>query len=113
VEACTDGTPGPDGHKTEWYARKTAYLAHLGEACGPVLLVSASDKLHNARSVVADLRTVGDEVWGRFKKGRQGTLWHYRSLVAAFRANPAHIPALIDELERTVAEMERHGGTVG
>jgi hypothetical protein len=32
---------------------------------------------------------------------------YYRALVDAFRANPAHNVAFVDELDRTVTEMER------
>lgn len=104
VEGCTDTDQHP---KPPWRARKEAHLEHLAEADASVLLVSAADKLHNARTVVADLRTDGTSVWDRFKGGREGSLWHYRALVTAFRANPAHRPALVDELDRVVGEMER------
>ena len=104
VEACTDTDEHP---KPPWRPRKEAYLRKLAGADASVLLVSATDKLHNARSVVADLRTVGDAVWTRFGGKRKGSLWYYRALVDAFRANPAHRPELIDELDRTVTEMER------
>lgn len=104
VEACTDADTHP---KPPWRERKEAYFSHLAGADRPVLLVSASDKLDNARAIVADLRTIGPELWSRFNAGRDGQLWYYRELVTAFRANPAHVPSLIDELDRTVGEMER------
>ena len=104
VEGCTDADSDP---KPAWRPRKEAYLAHLAEADRSILLVSASDKLHNARAIVGDLRTIGDQLWVRFTGSRDGTLWYYRALVDAYRENPAHVPALIDELDRTVAEMER------
>jgi GTP pyrophosphokinase len=104
VEGCTDADTHP---KPPWRERKERYIAHLAEADASTLLVSASDKLHNARSILTDLRRTGDAVWDRFNVSRDQTLWYYRELVAAFRANPAHQPALIDELDRTVAEMER------
>ncbi len=107
VEACTDGTPGPDGKKPPWQARKEAYLRHLATADAGVLLVSASDKLHNARSIVADLRRDPEQLWTRFNASREQTLWYYRSLVDAFRANDQSRQDLVDELERTVAEIER------
>lgn len=110
VEGCTDGVPGPDGRKPPWLERKTAYLANVTTEDHSVLLVSGSDKLHNARSIVRDLRGVGEEVWGRFSAAKADTLWYYRHLVTAYRENPAHTPALIDELDRTVAEMERLAG---
>ena len=103
VEACTDADTHP---KPPWRKRKDAYLAHLAGQDGPVLLVSASDKLHNARSIVRDLREIGDRVWERFNPSKEEMLWYYRSLVTVYRGNRAHIPALIDELDRTVREME-------
>ena len=107
VEACTDADTYP---KPPWKARKVAYLEHLADADGAVLIVSASDKLHNARSMVADHRRVGAALWGRFKATKDETLWNYRALVTAFRANPAHPVDLVDELDRTVTELERLAG---
>jgi GTP pyrophosphokinase len=104
VEGCTDADTHP---KPPWKKRKQAYIDHLTDADASVLLVSASDKVHNARSIVRDLRVNGDAIWKRFGGRRDGTLWYYRELVTAFRANPAHRPLLIYELERTVTEMER------
>lgn len=43
-------------------ARKEAYLAKLAQDDHSILLVSASDKLHNARPIVRDLRGVGEPV---------------------------------------------------
>jgi (p)ppGpp synthase/HD superfamily hydrolase len=103
VEGCTDSDTDP---KPPWLERKRAYLASLAGEDRSVLLVSASDKLHNARSIVRDLRAIGDELWERFNAPKEQTLWYYRSLVTAYRGNPEHTPALIDELDRTVTEME-------
>jgi GTP pyrophosphokinase len=103
VEACTDADTQP---KPPWRPRKEAYLASLDKKDHSVLLVSASDKLHNARSIVRDRRGVGEKVWDRFKVQKSDTLWYYRSLVVAYRENSEHNPALVAELDRTVAEME-------
>ena len=103
VEGCTDSDSHP---KPPWQARKQAYVAHVREADASVLLVSAADKLHNARSVVADLRRYGPSTWERFNGGRDGSLWYYRALVDAFCANPVHRPDLVEELDRVVREME-------
>ncbi len=107
VEACTDADTEP---KPPWRERKEAYLARLATADRPILLVSASDKLHNARAIVADLRRHGDATWARFTASQADVLWYYRSLVMAYRANPAHVVDLVDELDRTVIEMERLAG---
>jgi GTP pyrophosphokinase len=103
VEGCTDADTHP---KPPWRERKETYLERLAKEDRSILLVSASDKLHNARSIVRDLRAVGEDLWGRFSAPKDQTLWYYRSLVTSYRSNPAHTPALIDELDRTVTEME-------
>jgi GTP pyrophosphokinase len=103
VEGCSDSDTHP---KPPWPERKEAYLVRLASEDRSVLLVSASDKLHNARSIVRDVRAVGEAVWDRFNASKDDTLRYYRRLVAAYRANPAHTPALIAELDRTVTEME-------
>jgi GTP pyrophosphokinase len=103
VEACSDADTLP---KPPWRERKEAYLRHLSQADRAVLLVSASDKLHNARAIVADLHRVGPGVFDRFNAPKLDTLWYYRSLVTTFRANEASQADLIDELDRVVTEME-------
>lgn len=105
VEGCIDGVPGADGRKEPWRVRKERYLAHLAAADGPVLLVSAADKLHNTRSMLADLRRVGDALWLRFNASPDEILWYHRALVEVMRANPAHDPHLVAELARAVEEL--------
>ena len=102
VDGCTDcdTTPQPP-----WRQRKEAYIAHIPTASASVRLVSAADKLHNTRSILNDYRLLKDAVWGRFKGGKDGTLWYYRALVDAFRANES--TPLVDELERVVSELEQ------
>jgi GTP pyrophosphokinase len=102
VMGCTDAIVLP---KPAWRERKERYIAHLSNADASVLLVSACDKLHNARAILADLRVLGEALWPRFKGGRDGTLWYYRTLINALGDR---IPsALAAELERTVAKIER------
>ena len=82
VRGCTDADTLP---KPPWHERKRAYLDHLAEAGSDVLLVSAADKLHNARAICADLKQHGTAVFDRFKGRRDGTLWFYTELVHRFR----------------------------
>ncbi|QIE29770.1 HD domain-containing protein [Caballeronia sp. SBC2] len=100
VEGCTDAIPDAMGRKPDWRTRKEDYLAHLERADNDVLLVSASDKLHNARAILTDLRAIGPAVFDRFTAGRDGTLWYYGELARIFRA--ALPGSLSDELTRTV-----------
>lgn len=81
VEGCSDTTAAV---KEDWTLRKERYVEHLGTAAPDVLLVSAADKLHNARSILADLRVHGDELWARFNRGAKEQLWYYGALRDAF-----------------------------
>lgn len=101
VDGCTDADTTP---KPPWQERKEAYISHILTASNSVRLVSASDKLHNARSILQDYRILGESLWSRFKGGKQGTLWYYRALVNAFRQHDSS--ALVDELERVVSQLE-------
>lgn len=108
VRACTDWEgPAGAGGKPPWRPRKEAYIAHLDElgAGHPALLVSAADKLHNARAIRSDLREHGLSVWDRFSQPAPEQGWYYRSLVATFsRLMPG---PLSDELRRTVQDILR------
>lgn len=101
VEGCTDADVVP---KPPWKERKQAYIAHLPQASASVRLVSACDKLHNARSILQDYRLIGEAIWERFKGGKAGTLWYYRSLVQVFRQIENR--PIVDELDRVVTELE-------
>jgi GTP pyrophosphokinase len=103
VEGCSEFRPVP---KPPWRERKERYIAHLAEADASVLLVSAADKLHNARSILADLRRDGPDVWSRFKAGRDESIWSYRAVTDAIVANPANNPHLVAELRGTLDELE-------
>jgi (p)ppGpp synthase/HD superfamily hydrolase len=105
VDGCTDTVESP---KPPWKARKLKYIAHLDGASESVRLVSAADKLHNARSILRDFRNLGDEVWARFTAPKDQVLWYYRALAAALASRrPSE---LVEELDRTVGEIARMAG---
>jgi GTP pyrophosphokinase len=104
VEACTDGTPDATGHKAPWRARKQAYLEHLTAVADDALLVSACDKLHNARAIAGD-QASGQDVFARFKGGRDGTLWYYQSLLGIFEDRLGRDASLAIELRWTIGRM--------
>ncbi len=101
VDGCTDTYEYP---KPEWRPRKKAYVAHVAKASPSVRLVSAADKLHNARSILTDLRAVGDELWDRFTGGKEGTLWYYRALVEVYAETGSN--QVVEELDKVVREIE-------
>lgn len=61
---------------------KADSLARLATASESARWVCAADKVHNAGSILADLRRTIDpeSVWSRFNGGRDGTLQWYRSV---------------------------------
>ena len=101
VDACTDADSVP---KPPWKDRKTRYIEAVRHEPADARLISAADKLHNARDILADYRQHGEQVWKRFRGGREGTLWYYRALVEAFRAAGGN--RLVNELDRVVSELE-------
>lgn len=105
VEGCTDTDVSP---KPPWRGRKEAYVARVRKELAHVRLVSAADKLHNARTMVTDLRIHGPALWKRFNAGRNETLWYLNALVEAFRE--AGTTPIVEELARTVAELEAVSG---
>lgn len=91
--------------KPPWRARKEAYLAHLPNASPDSWLISLADKVHNARTILADHYVIGEAIWTRFNHGREGTLWYYRALVGIFQQ--VHPGYLTEELDRVVNELEK------
>ena len=101
VVGCTDTYEEP---KPAWRQRKEVYVERMASAPVSVRLVSAADKLHNTRSILADLRSLGDDLWDRFTGGKEGTLWYYRALVEAYAATGVN--PVVEELDRVVREIE-------
>lgn len=105
VEACTDSWTTP---KEPWIDRKTRYVEHARHLAVDELRVSAADKVHNAWSMLRDLRSVGDRTWNRFNARPDDVMWYYQSLVRSFR--DAGGSPLVEELARIVRGIEREMG---
>lgn len=101
VDGCTDCFTEP---KPPWLDRKRAYITRLRNEPAEVRLVSAADKLSNARETLYELRVHGDSVFERFAGKKDGTLWYYRALVNEF--HKLDNTPLIDEFDRVVTELE-------
>ena len=112
VEANSDADAEP---KPPWLRRKQDYIAAIAHKAPDELRVSLADKLHNARAILLDYRTIGDELWTRFRRGHGASIiWYYRALYDAFDARRdalgrRAVPAL-EEFGRTVDEIERLAG---
>ncbi len=102
VRACTDADTHP---KPPWQERKVTYLRHLQQEGQDVLLVSAADKLHNARAIVSDQHAIGPAVFERFSATQEQVLWYYRTLSEIYRNK---MPGrLAEEVVRIVGIMHK------
>ena len=89
VVACTDTFESP---KPAWPPRKTKYVEHLAADASPgACLVSAADKLHNARAILHDLRASDDHpsFWARFGSPPKQIGWYYGRLERALEGRLA------------------------
>jgi GTP pyrophosphokinase len=109
VTGCTDSFEVDSDQKQEWESRKASYIKRLRderEESEGTLLVSAADKLYNARSILEDYREIGAEVWKRFKRGREQQLWYFNELIKIYQHRCPNW-RIVEELKRVVAELAR------
>lgn len=112
VRGCTDSFEVDSDKKQKWEVRKASYIKRLreeGEESNGALLVSAADKLYNARAILEDYREVGTEVWKRFKRGRDQQLWYFNELIKVYEVKCSDW-RIIQELKQAVAELTRLSG---
>ena len=100
-----------DGVELSGDDRKTDYLERLSGASEEARWVCAADKIHNASSIVADLRrTVDTEtIWSRFGGGRAGTGRWYRQVYERLR-EVGFDAAIMAELDRASSELQELAG---
>jgi (p)ppGpp synthase/HD superfamily hydrolase len=105
VEGLSDSFAADENAKDPWEERKQDYIDRLRCEPADVRLISAADKLYNARSIVEDYRVIGPEVWRRFKRGRDLQIWYFESILEIFKS--AGKSRIVDEFERVVIELKR------
>jgi (p)ppGpp synthase/HD superfamily hydrolase len=105
VEGLSDSLTEDPGNKQSWLERKQAYILRLREEPADVQLISAADKLHNAKAILEDYREIGPRIWERFKRGRQDQLWYFDELLRVFQASGA--TRIVEELGRAVSELRQ------
>lgn len=108
VLAVTKRTLDDEGVELSNEEQKEDYLQRLADADRRALWVCAADKLHNANSILADLKRTIDpnSVWGRFTGGREGTIRWYRRVYDRLREVGFEAP-IMEELGQVVAALER------
>lgn len=100
-----------DGVELSTEDRRADYLARLSEASEEARWVCAADKVHNASSIVADLRrTVDPEtVWNRFSGGKAVTARWYRQVYERLHEVGFDAP-IMAELDQVSSELEKLAG---
>ncbi len=107
VADCTDtrADEAPE-RKRPWLARKQDYVAHLREVGPRSALVVGCDKLHNMRTLIAELEREGPAVLGKFNAPPEQQRWLHGELLAALRGKlPAGLYAEIEALMRRYAAL--------
>lgn len=66
-----------------WEERKAHTHATLKVATRDEQILACADKLHNALSMIKDYEAMGEDFWGRFKRGKEQQAWYYRGIVSA------------------------------
>ena len=84
-----------------WRERKQHTIDALPDAYVEEIQVITADKLHNIRSIRADIEENGENVWDRFNRGKRDQHWYYSSIVKALIPRKKECK-LIGELEREV-----------
>ena len=100
-----------DGVELSGDDRKTDYLERLSGASEEARWVCAADKIHNASSILSDLRRTVDAetIWSRFGGGRVGTGRWYRQVYERLREVGFNAP-IMAELDAVSGDLQRLAG---
>jgi (p)ppGpp synthase/HD superfamily hydrolase len=108
VEGLSDTLVEDPNDKEPWEERKKNYLVRLRSEPTDIRLISAADKLYNARSILEDYRVIGAEIWKRFRRPRDLQIWYFDALLEVFHSMGKM--RIVDELERVVTELKQISG---
>lgn len=86
-----------------WEERKRHTIEYLESAPNEIRWVTCADKLHNARSMYEDYQAHGENIWSRFKRGREQQEWYYTSIIESLSQGEPF--GLIDELRNEVRRL--------
>lgn len=82
VRGCSDSLVEDIQEKAPWRERKEVHVSDLYQADLDILMVTAADKAHNARSIATDLQNHGPALWDRFNANQVDIIWYYDSVYA-------------------------------
>jgi len=107
VLAVTHRRTDDDGIEMSSDDRKADFLSRLSSASENALWVCAAYKVHNANSILSDLRRTIDanSVWSRFTGGRTGRVKWYRQVLDRLDEVGFKAP-IVEELRAVVTALE-------
>jgi hypothetical protein len=103
VRGLSDSFTESQQPKDEWKKRKSEYIERLRSEPDDVLLISAADKLYNAKAILDEFNEIGEAVWERFKRGADQQLWYFDELLAIYLSRPRN--RVVNDLERVVRDL--------
>ncbi len=105
VAGCSDTLVEDRANKPDWRVRKQNHIDEIKASSDMGLhLVTAADKLHNARAIVTDLQNDGPIVWNRFNAGQEDILWYYTEMLKVLQAKSVS-KTIITPLEKSIEAM--------
>jgi (p)ppGpp synthase/HD superfamily hydrolase len=107
VLAVTYRRQDDDGVELSSEERRADYLNRLSGASEEARWVCAADKIHNASSIISDLRRTVDRetIWSRFGGGKASTVAWYRQVYERLRGL-GFDAAIMAELDQVTRELE-------
>ena len=103
VAGLSDSFAEDHRQKKDVKERRQAYIERLRSEPDDVLLISAADKLYNAKATLEDFRQIGYAVFTRFKGGQQEQLRYFEALLTVFQSRGTN--RLVNELAHVVQEL--------
>lgn len=105
VRACSDTLVEDREDKAPYEQRKQTHFDHLQLADDGILLVTAADKLHNARAIASDLQNHGEDLWSRFTGTKAQVIWYYEMMFGLLTKRNVS-PTLLTPLANAMAIMK-------
>ncbi|MBI5355691.1 MAG: bifunctional (p)ppGpp synthetase/guanosine-3',5'-bis(diphosphate) 3'-pyrophosphohydrolase, partial [Candidatus Aenigmarchaeota archaeon] len=104
VAGIVKGASEPD-KSLSWEERKKHTIEYLRTAPTDVHAVACADKLHNITTMEEDYADIGEDIWKRFKRGKEHQKWYYESIVESLYPEEDEYLPLYSKLRDAVGRM--------
>jgi GTP pyrophosphokinase len=112
VDALSEQRNDGQGEVRPWAVRKAEAIDKIGAASPAAAAVKAADVLHNAQSIVYDLKQDGPGVWERFTRGPGHLLGYYERIAVLVQAKLGDHP-LVQEVWAVLSRLRVAAGLPG